>query len=205
MKLIVSDHSKAMVYHRVGCPHAARIKSKYRMDISSNRANVMGYRKCKCCGNLKGSIRALTVSPETLGVGRNMTVTYNRKSDTVYIRTEIGFWKVYWKEEFGLLLYHLNRFDNTKTTEELSHDAFHRQKDVLPTESLEKILTYIEDHDRAMQIIADDYRKLPQRTKKQRKYFRQAESRHRRRQINRVFALLSDLEQGNNPAKYACC
>ena len=204
MKVIVSDHSKEMVYHRTGCPHAARIKTKYRMNFSSNQARVMGYRRCKCCGNLRGTIRALTVSPEKLGAGRNLSVTYDRKSDTAYIRTEIGFWKVFWKEGFGLLLYHLNRFDNSKTTEALSRDAFHRQKDVLPTESLDEILTYIEAHDRAMQIIADDYRKLPQRTKKQRKYFRQAESRHRRRQINRVFALFSDLEQGKNTANFVC-
>ena len=205
MKVIISDHSRAKVYHRVGCPHAARIMHKHRMDIPVTRADALGYRKCKCCGNLRGSIRALTVSPEKLGEGRNMDVSYDKKTDTLFIRTETGFWKTFWKDDIGLLLYHLNCFDKSKSTEQLSHAAFHRQGDVPPTESLEKILTYIENHDLAKQIIADDYRKLPQRTRKQRKYYRQAESRNRRQQINRVFAIFVDLEKGNNLARYACC
>lgn len=205
MKVIISDHSVAKVYHRVGCPHAARIMYKHRMDISVTCADALGYRKCKCCGNLRGSIRALTVSPEKLGEGRNMEVSYNKKTDTLYIRTAIGLWKTFWRGDIGLVLYHLNRFDNNKSTEQLSHAAFHRQGDVPPTAALEKILAYIENHDRAKQIIADDYRKLPQRTRKQRKYYHQAESRNRRQQINRVFAIFADLEKGNNLARYACC
>ena len=175
------------------------------MDIPVTRADVLGYRKCKCCGNLRGSIRALTASPERLGEGRNMDVSYNKKTDILYIRTEIGLWKTFRRDNIGLVLYHLNYFDKSKSTEQLSHAAFHRQGDVPPTESLEKILTYIENHDRAKQIIADDYRKLPQRTKKQRKYYRQAESRNRKQQINRVFAIFADLEKGNDLARYACC
>ena len=134
-----------------------------------------------------------------------MDVSYNKKTDILYIRTEIGLWKTFWRGNIGLVLYHLNRFDKNKSTEQLSHAAFHRQGDVPPTAALEKILAYIENHDRAKQIIADDYRKLPQRTKKQRKYYRQAESRNRRQQINRVFAILTDLEKGNDLARYACC
>ena len=195
MKVIISDHSRAKVYHRIGCPHAARIMHKHRMDIPVTRADALGYRKCKCCGNLRGSIRALTVSPEKLGEGRNMDVSYNKKTDILYIRTEIGLWKTFWRGNIGLVLYHLNRFDKNKSTEQLSHAAFHRQGDVPPTAALEKILAYIENHDRAKQIIADDYRKLPQRTRKQRKYYRQAESRNRRQQINRVFAIFADLEK----------
>lgn len=94
----------------------------------------------------------------------------------------------------GLLLYHLNCYDNSKTTEELSYAAFHRQQDVKATESLEKILSYIEKHDQAKEIIADDYRKLPQKTAKQRRYYRQAESRNRRSEIDRIFELFSKIE-----------
>lgn len=205
MKFIISDHSREKVYHQAGCPHVARIKYHHRMDISRERANVLGYRKCKCCGNLKGSIRALATSLDMLGRGRGMAITYQPKTDTVYIRTEIGLWKAFWRDDAGLLLYHLNRFDNEKTTEELSHAAFHRQTDVRATESFGRLVNYIEDHDKAKQIIADDYRKLPQRTRKQRKYYRQAESRNRRDQLNRVFAAFASIEQGTNLAQYAFC
>ena len=205
MKFIISDHSTSKVYHLAGCPHAARIKYQNRMEISRERANVLGYRRCKCCGNLKDTIRVLTTNIEFLGTGREMDVTYQPKTDTVYIRTKIGFWKTFWKDDAGLLLYHLNRYDSSKSAEELSHAAFHRQQDVKATESLEKILSYIEKHDQAKEIIADDYRKLPQKTAKQRKYYRQAESRNRRSQVNRIFAIFSEIEKGNNLAQYSFC
>ena len=39
-----------------------------------------------------------------------------------------------------------------------------------------------------------DYKNLPQRTKKQKKYYRQAENRARRKSINKVFDLFMEVE-----------
>ena len=205
MKLIISDCSREKVYHLTGCPHASRITDRHRMDITPARANVLGYRKCKCCGNLKGTIRALTSSLETLGAGRKMTITYQKKTDTIYMRTAIGFWKAFWKDDAGLILYHLNHYDLGKTDEELSWAPFHRQKDVPPTMSLDKLLVYIEEHDRAKQIIAEDYKKLPQRTKKQKKYYRIAERQDKRRQVRRVFDILESLEAERRAKEGSLC
>ena len=205
MKVIISDHSREKVYHHIGCPHVKRITIPHRMDITIGRANVLGYRKCKCCCNLKGTIRALTNSLETLGAGRDMEITYQPVTDTLYMRTANGFWKTYWNKDQGLLLYHLNCYDASKATSDLAHDSFHRQKDVQPTESLDRILQYVEEHDKAKAIIADDYRKLPQKTRKQRMYYRQAESRHKKAQINKVFALFASLEKTSDLAQFAFC
>ena len=45
-------------------------------------------------------------------------------------------------------------------------------------------------------IILEDYKKLPQRTKKQKKYYKKAEQRARRLQIRRVDMLLDSLKTG---------
>ena len=44
--------------------------------------------------------------------------------------------------------------------------------------------------------ILEDYKKLPQRTKKQKKYYKKAEQRARRLQIRRVDMLLDSLKTG---------
>ena len=100
-----------------------------------------------------------------------------------------------WKENCGLLLYHLNRFDPQRSTKQLSWGDFHRQKDVKATPYIENILSYVEDHDRAKGIIAEDYRRLPQQTRRQRKYYRQAERRERRNQVRRVWDIFEALER----------
>ena len=84
-------------------------------------------------------------------------------SDTLFIRTEFGFWKIYQMDR-GFVLYHCSKYDRTKTFEALMHDVFHRQCDVLAYESLFKLINYIVEHDRAKRIILEDYKKLPQRT-----------------------------------------
>ena len=52
------------------------------------------------------------------------------------------------------------------------------------------------EHERAKRIILEDYKKLPQRTKKQKKYYKKAEQRARRLQIRRVDMLLDSLKTG---------
>ena len=76
------------------------------------------------------------------------------------------------------------------------HDEYHRQTDVPMDESLLKLVYYIEEHDWAKRIIIEDYKKLPQRTKKQRKYYKRAEQKARKMQIQRVDMLLDSLKLG---------
>ena len=195
MKVIISNQSNVKVYHRVGCPHITRINYRNRRDITVGKAKELGYRRCKCCGNLKGSIRALSTSLDVLGNMHSMEIVYQPAEDSVYMRTETSFWKGYWSQKAGYLLFHVNYYDAAKTFEELTHSSFHRQNDFKPTESLEKILNYIEEHDKAKTVIEEDYRKLPQKTKKQKKYYRIAERNERSRKIKRVFNLFERIER----------
>ena len=57
-----------------------------------------------------------------------------------------------------------------------------------------KHLQYIVKHDAAKKVEQIDYKNLPQRTKKQKKYYRQAENRARRKGVSRVLDLFAELE-----------
>ncbi len=75
---------------------------------------------------------------------------------------------------------------------------YHRQRDIKETESLERLMSYISKHDKAKAVIMDDYKKLPQTTKAQKKYYRQAKNRAHRSAVRRVDYLFSLLES-NDP------
>lgn len=197
MKVIVSDASRRKVYHRSGCLYATRIKSAHHMTMKVQEAVRHGYHECTCCGGLKGAVR---VSRSVLNrAGRDLAFEYlyDERSDTLFIRTELGFWKIYHLKGEGFLLYHCSNYDRTKKFEILMHDYFHRQSDVTADESLLKLIHYIEEHDRAKRTMAEDYRKLPQHTRKQKRYYKKAEQKARRMQIRRVDMLLDSLKAGS--------
>ena len=77
--------------------------------------------------------------------------------------------------------------------EQAVRGAYHRQGDVKPAESLAKLIRYIADHDKAKRIIMDDYRKLPRATKRQKKYYQQAEKKARRWQQGKTGKRIEEL------------
>ena len=203
MKVIVSDASRRMVYHRSGCIYAARIKGAHRMTLRMYDAVGYGYHECSCCCGLKGAVRVSQKQLNQAGQDIAFEYLYDQKSDTLFIRTESGFWKIFHQKGKGFLLYHCSRYEQEKTFEALMHDFYHRQYDVLPDESLLKLVHYIVEHDRAKKIILEDYKKLPQRTKKQKRYYKKAEQKARRLQIRRVDMLLDSLKTGKPVRQWA--
>ena len=125
-----------------------------------------------------------------------MEFVFYKDTETLYIQTDIGFWKVYLKQELGrYLLYHRNTYSKGMELKDAITGAFHRQGDVRATDSLEFIVEYIIAHDRAKVIMMDDYRKLPRSSRKQKRYFEAAKKKKRREEILRVDAILADLEK----------
>lgn len=202
MAVIISECSKIKAYHRSRCLYEKRISSWHRYSVSEDEALELGYRPCKCCWTLKGALRSLNILLEELGRQKEMELTYRESTDTLFMRTERGFWKVYWRDGEGFLLFHLNEFDPLLTTEEMMDRRYHRQRDAKATKSLIKILNYVRDHDKAKMILETGYKNLPQRTKRQRKYYRQAEWRQKKQEMRRVdelFAML-DRQKMDHPA-----
>ena len=190
------------IYHRYGCIYARRIKPYNRKEMSAEQAERKNYHRCKYCSGLRGDVNVHKAAFSTWSKKKDMSFTYSPESDTLYIQTKIGFWKVLAKEAVGeYLLYHRNTYSDGMSFNEAIHGDFHRQGDVKATESMEKLVEYIAAHDRAKIIIMDDYRKLPKATKKQKKYYKAAERREKRNAMKRVDMLLASLEQSKGAVK----
>lgn len=198
---------KNKIYHRFGCIYASRIKQDNRKEMSVEAAERKYYHPCKYCAGLCGDVNVHKNAIATWSRKRNLQFHYHKRSDTLYIQTEVGFWKVFQRKECGdYLLYHRNTYSPEMRFNVAICGDFHRQYDVKPTESMEKIVEYITAHDRAKVIIMDDYRKLPKSTKRQKKYYKAAERRDKKQAIRRLDSIFAALEQSHaGMKKYSFC
>lgn len=187
---------KHIIYHRPGCPYARRIKIKNKLTVRETTVqDPSGFCACKYCRGLGGDFRTRKGQLRKWAEVWNMTFRYEPEQNRFYMRTVSGFWMVYEREyDQSYLLYHLNHFTEDASMEALMQGPFHRQKDVVPGRSLEKLVRYADQHDRAKQIIEQDYRGLPRRTKKQKKYYKQAERRAFRSSVRRMDSIFDALE-----------
>lgn len=200
MQIVASSETgkNRKIYHKVNCMYAKRIKFENRIDMNPQTAENRNYCECKYCGGLKGDVKT-SKNQIMLWENRNkMKLTYQSKTDTLYIQTEVGFWKIFRKEENGkYLLYHRNVYYKEMRFAEASYGDYHRQCDVKATESMASLIEYIIAHDRAKVVIMEDYHKLPKHSKKQKKYYQQAERRVKRQEARRVESLFQMLEREN--------
>lgn len=198
---------KNKIYHRCGCMYARRIKPDNRKEMRIEKAEREHYHACKYCAGLYGDVKAHKAAFIAWSKKKKVQFHYHRSSDTLYIQTEIGFWKVFLKEELGAyLLYHRNTYSSQMSFDEAICGDFHRQSDVKATASMERLVEYITAHDRAKVIIMDDYRKLPKRTKQQRKYYKAAERKDQKQAMRRLDSIFAALEQEQKEIKrYSFC
>lgn len=191
------------IYHRCGCIYAKRIKLDNRVEMSATQADRKGYYECKYCAGLRGDVRVHKNAFVTWNKKHHMGFIYREESDTLYFKTDVGFWKVYLKQELGkYLLYHRNTYTTDIEIEDAIHGSFHRQVDMKATESMEKLVNYVVAHDKAKEIIADDYRKLPQNTHRQRKYYRAAKRKAYRQSMKSLNDAFAALEKEQPEMKY---
>ena len=197
MKVVLNDAPGHHVYHIPDCHYAKRITPYRYTETSSKKARKKGYHGCKYCCSSTGLARIKNKNLQAAIGDRNLDGRYLAEIDAYCLKTEIGFWKFTWDEhEQGYRLYHLNDFNPKLPFQELIQWRFHRQSDVPVTPSMEKILNYVEAHDKAKKIMADDYHKLPQKTKRERMYYRKAEKKERRKAYARLDTLFALISQG---------
>ena len=156
------------LYHKQGCPYC-KIKYHDCMIISEEEARKYHYKPCSYCEGILGEIRTNQFIPEW-EKKYHMKFWYDEKWGAIMVKTEIGLWKIMEdKQNQFYILFHKNRkkMQNEK-------GQFHRQKDCAPATSLSGIISYIAKHDKAKQIIKEDYRKLPKSTNRERKYYNHA-------------------------------
>ncbi len=185
------------IYHRANCFYTNRIKYGNRFIISYSSAKENGMCACKYCSGYDGEIR--TRKDEMKAWEKKYNLSIMCKPFGIFVFTNIGCWKIwYCNETETYVLFHKNFYDKSLSHEEAIKGKYHRQADVKETESLERMISYIANHDKAKIIMVEDYRKLPQDTRAQKKYYRQAQNRARRSAVRRVDSLFALLES-NNP------
>ncbi|MCR5702439.1 MAG: hypothetical protein K6G76_09870 [Lachnospiraceae bacterium] len=189
---------KKRVYHKQGCIYERRIKYQNKMQVTEEIAIKNRYRECKYCAGLKGELRAYAHQIDKWKISEHIGTSYDAVTDTLYITTDIGAWKIFMNRKGKYVLFHMNQYSKDMSFYQIKKADYHCQKDVKATDSFEKIMRYIINHDKAKVIIMDDYRKLPRRTKKQKMYYKNAEQKAKRKQKYRVYELFARLER-NDP------
>lgn len=203
MDVIVSmaQRKEKPVFHKAGCSYVKRMKPWNRMSISEKAAIQRQFCSCKRCCGLKVELETDEKIARLRQQGA-ITTDYNPGTKTLYVRTNIGCWKMFSRDDPSLLyLYHMNVYQKDMSLAEIMRGGYHRQTDVPLKRSLAELVDYIVAHDRAKEIIRLDYRKLPRATKRQRKYYQQAEKRNRRQQYRRLDELFRQIEAADPELK----
>ena len=205
--MIISIRSKRKVYHQETCPYGKRIDRKYCRTVTEADAIKRGYEECSWCGGLHGAYLNLRMDPNYyMKTKRQMEFYWDSEFKALCVQTKIGFWKILKSWNTGkYALYHLNRtvFEEKKTVKERMDGRHHRQIDVEQTDSIQMILHYVFEHDKAKRIMKEhDYRSLRQRTKKQKKYYNQAKKKARREENRRIDKLFKQIQNGSERSKH---
>lgn len=80
---------------------------------------------------------------------------------------------------------------------------YHLQMDVPWEQSPYKHIKYIYRHDEAKKIEKEDYRNLPQKTKREKHYYQQAKRREQRKSTRRVMNIFEQLERKEDIKQYS--
>ena len=205
VRVSLATPKKDRVYHKENCIYANRIKWDNLKFMSKEEAEKRHYCECSYCGGgLKGDFRVMKKAIRRWEKNSGVQITYVERTNTAYISTENGFWKFFMKDELGkYVLYHRNVYEKGMPFIAATKGDFHRQADVKADESMANLVKYVVAHDEAKAIIKDDYRKLPQQTRQQKKYYRQAENRNKRQEKRRLYSIFNMLERKNPELKYA--
>lgn len=111
MLVVISSEApkKRKIYHKMGCIYAERIKFQNRLEIKVEQAEKEGYCECKYCAGLRGDVRTRKAQMLSWTHKKEMEFKFDDHTETLYIKTKIGFWKIYLKDDIDkYLLYHRN-------------------------------------------------------------------------------------------------
>lgn len=167
-------------------------------------AEHRGYRPCKCCDGINFLYKLDEESIQYYAEKNNMDV--DLKDNKVYVRTDVGCWKIIYKRGMQqFILLHRNFVKGRISLDEVEHGAYHRQGDIAQAGSIMKYLKYIQKHDDFKQSMPDDYRQMPQDTKRQKAYYNAAKKRADRRSARRLDNLFIMIERKEGIKQLSFC
>ena len=202
MKAIFSTESRKKVFHFPGCPYSRRIKYKHKMipaDVLAE-AERLGYHACRYCCTMRGFYNINKTCIDAQAERDSFCFTFVSRTDTLYICTDVSAWKIFMMPNLHYRLCHLNKFLPSMTEKQIISGKYHIQADVRPALSPFSLIDYIVKHDKAKKIIEEDYRKLPKKTRREKRYYKMAERKSMLKSKRRVSELLDCLSCGEVPA-----
>ena len=200
MDVLLSTRGKG-AYHDEFCPYVKLIPKKYLKTMDDRKARQKGYHECRFCSSVRGIVYKYKKTAPTNMKG--LRFSYDPIDQAVCVRTNVGFWKIIWKDNCqDWYLFHMNghgykSFDPERSDRDLMRGSFHRQKDFKPTESVAKTLYYIIEHDKCRAMGEDGYKKMPTATPRQRFYRGVAKARKKKAETHRVYQLIDELKAAN--------
>lgn len=199
MKVIYSKSLKVKVFHKPGCPYLKQIRSTNLASIDINRAlKEPTFCECKYCGGTKGYAKIFKKRQNRHKYEKGMKCYWDAETNALYLMTDVGVWKlVFDRRIHQFILYHQNHswWNPNRPVKKQFHTAFHRQSDLPPNFNFDRIVDYIYSHDRNRKIEMEDYRKLPQKTKRQKKFYQAAKNRSKRREKKRMDKIFTNLSK----------
>ena len=101
MLVVISSEApkKRKIYHKMGCIYAERIKFQNLLEIKVEQAEKEGYCECKYCAGLRGDVRTHKAQILSWTHKKEMEFKFDDHTETLYIKTKIGFWKIYLKDD----------------------------------------------------------------------------------------------------------
>lgn len=195
MKYMISTVSDSKVYHKDGCPYIKKISKGHGRWVNVNSPLYKNYKPCKYCGGIQGWARIFHKRPDHESEEARMDCWYDDEKGFLFIRTWIGFWKLYWKDNLQeFVLFHKNWFEPEMSKKKLMRGPFHKQWDMQSSKNFDNLVHYIYGHDRNKEIAADDYRKLPQNTKKQKQHYKHHKKMAEKAKAKRLDELFKEIE-----------
>ena len=201
---MISKTSRSMVYHRPECRYAQKMYKRNRVKMDRHVAEKLGYRPCKCCNSMIFRYRLELDDIKRFAKEHNLDV--DLKNNEIYARTDVGCWKIHYKKERQIfILFHRNYVKGRISLDEVERVPYHRQRDVAEAGSIIKYLKYRNKHDEFKQNMPADYRQMPQKTRKQREYYRSAKRRAEKRYARRLDSLFFLIEQKEGIKSLSFC
>ncbi|MGF7012300.1 hypothetical protein M2145_001008 [Lachnospiraceae bacterium PF1-21] len=194
-----SKRSKRKVFHYQGCPYEKRLSPANTVYFHTDTDAVdAGYTSCKCCSRMRKLFK--TEKEKINRIVATSKLRIRLLGEELYIETPVASWKlVLERQKQGrpkkLVLYHNNSavYRRLPTENGLARHNYHLQTDVSKS-TISEYLTYITRHDDWRLEILDDYKKMPNRTRKQKNNYNRRKKRAKKEAVHYVCNLIEKLQ-----------
>lgn len=184
------------IFHAAGCTYSGRIKIKNRNCFATQQeAREHGYRMCNCCAPIVRYMKK--EQKEIEDFARKHGMKMHLYDGELHIESGVVPWKIVVNEgSKGISLYHGNRerYSTLEWKHGMLQHHYHRQSDITGSSILE-YLNYIYKHDRWRSSQIEEYRKLPRRTKNQKKQYQKEKKKADKYAVSRVLNLIDLIQR----------